>query len=210
MGDYRPKIRRFGPFEVDLEQRLLFRAGDSVPLTPKAFDTLAVLVERQGNVVDKAELLKLVWPDTFVEENNLTQNISALRKAFGDESYIETIPRRGYRLLAEVADVPAAETGQVGREMVARPKFRSVWLWADLAITVAALIAFYSVNKIPSAGRPHFRVDSLVVLPFVNMTANPEDEYFSDGLTEELTNSVARLDGLRVVARTTAFQFKGK
>ena len=66
MGDYRPKIRRFGPFEVDLEQRLLFRAGDSVPLTPKAFDTLAVLVERQGKVVDKAELLKLVWPDTFV------------------------------------------------------------------------------------------------------------------------------------------------
>jgi TolB-like protein/DNA-binding winged helix-turn-helix (wHTH) protein len=210
MGDYRPKIRRFGPFEVDLDQRLLFRAGDSVPLTPKAFETLAVLVERQGKVVDKAELLKLVWPDTFVEENNLTQNISALRKAFGDESYIETIPRRGYRLLAEVANVPAAETGQVGREMVARPKFRSVWLWAAFAITMVALIAFYSVNKIPSAGRPHFRVDSLVVLPFVNMTANPEDEYFSDGLTEELTNSVAHLDGLRVVSRTTAFQFKGK
>ena len=84
MGDNTPKIRRFGPFELDLEQRLLFRAGESVPLTPKAFDTLAVLVERQGKVVDKTELLKLVWPDTFVEENNLTQNISSLRKAFGN------------------------------------------------------------------------------------------------------------------------------
>ncbi len=112
MGDNTPKIRRFGPFELDLEQRLLLRAGESVPLTPKAFDTLAVLVERQGKIVDKVELLKLVWPDTFVEENNLTQNISSLRKAFGNQSYIETIPRRGYRFLAEVADVPVTEPGQ--------------------------------------------------------------------------------------------------
>src|SRR6266852_9994414 len=105
----RPRIYRFGPFEIDLEQRLLFRAGDSIPLTPKAFDTLAVLVARQGKVVDKAELLKLVWPDTFVEENNLTQNISALRKILGAEDYIETIPRRGYRFLMSVQDVIAPE-----------------------------------------------------------------------------------------------------
>src|ERR1039457_3816482 len=84
MGDIRPKLYRFEPFEVDLEQRLLFRPGGSVPLTPKAFDTLAALLERQGKIVNKVELLKLVWPDTFVEENNLTQNISALRKVFGD------------------------------------------------------------------------------------------------------------------------------
>src|SRR5579863_4066344 len=115
MGDNRPKIYKFGPFEVNLEQRLLFRAGDSVPLTPKAFDTLAVLVERQGNLVGKAQLLKLVWPDTFVEENNLTQHISALRKALGDDSYIETIPRRGYRFLAVAPDVPPAETAQAAR-----------------------------------------------------------------------------------------------
>src|SRR5260370_2176465 len=101
-----PGIYRFGLLEIDLDQRVLFRAGDSVPLTPKAFDTLAVLVARPGKVVDKTELLRLVWPDTFVEENNLTQNISTLRKVFGDEDYIETVPRRGYRFLIEVEDVP--------------------------------------------------------------------------------------------------------
>src|SRR6516162_6226381 len=102
MSDLSPKIYTFGPFRIDFDQRLLFRAGDSVPLAPKAFDTLAVLVERQGRVVEKAVLLRLVWPDTFVEENNLTQNISALRKAFGDQGYIETIPRRGYRFMIDV------------------------------------------------------------------------------------------------------------
>src|SRR5713101_2423570 len=114
VDEVRPRIYRFGPFEIDLDQRLLLRAGDSVPLTPKAFDTLAVLIARPGKVVDKAELLKLVWPDTFVEENNLTQNISALRKVFGEGDYIETIPRRGYRFLMEVEDVPAAATARAG------------------------------------------------------------------------------------------------
>jgi TolB-like protein/Tfp pilus assembly protein PilF len=82
-------------------------------------------------------------------------------------------------------------------------------LWVPFAIAAVALIGSYAVYRI-RAERPNERVDSLVVLPFVNLTGNPEDEYFSDGLTEELTNSVAHLDGLRVIARTTAFQFKGK
>ncbi len=94
MEETRPRIYKLGPFEIDLEQRLLLRAGDSVPLTPKAFDTLAVLVARRGKIVDKEELLRLVWPDTFVEENNLTQNISVLRRVLGEGEYIETIPRR--------------------------------------------------------------------------------------------------------------------
>ena len=146
MGDNRPKIYKFGPFEVDLEQRVLFRAGDSVPLTPNAFDTLAVLVERQGKVVNKTELLKLVWPDTFVEENNLTQNISALRRTLGDEGYIETIPRRGYRFLMGVKDITASEAGQVEPQpeptAPSSHRFRSAWLWAVLAIAaVAALTA---------------------------------------------------------------------
>ena len=83
-------------------------------------------------------------------------------------------------------------------------------MWAPFVIIAVAVIVFYAVDQIRGAGRPNYRVDSLVVLPFLNLTANPEDEYFGDGLTEELTNSVAHLDGLRVIARTTAFQFKGK
>ena len=79
-----PKILSFGPFHIDLEQRLLFRGGSALSLTPKAFDTLAILVAQRGKVVDKSELIRLVWPGTFVEENNLNQNISALRKVLGE------------------------------------------------------------------------------------------------------------------------------
>lgn len=99
----------FGPFRVEPEERVLMRAGELVPLTPKAFETLLVLVERRGHVVDKEELLKRVWPDTFVEDSTLAKNIWTLRKVFGAEddepSYIETIPRRGYRFVAPVKEV---------------------------------------------------------------------------------------------------------
>src|SRR5262245_9013408 len=94
---------------MDTCQRLLMRNEEVVPVTPKAFDTLLVLVERSGRVVEKSELMNLLWPDTFVEEGNLTFNISTLRKALGKNSengqYIETIPRRGYRFVASVREV---------------------------------------------------------------------------------------------------------
>ena len=96
----------FGPFRYDWEQRLLFREGETVPLAPKVAETLRVLLERRGTVVEKAELMRAVWPDTTVEEIGLARNISQLRKALGDESeagkYIETLPKRGYRFVGEV------------------------------------------------------------------------------------------------------------
>ncbi len=106
MNEGELNIYRFGPFHIDVEQRVLFRVGVAVSLTHKAFDTLAILVERRGKVVEKSELMRLVWPGTFVEENNLTQNISTLRKVLSDGEYIETIPRRGYRFVGIVEDRP--------------------------------------------------------------------------------------------------------
>ena len=113
----------FGPFHYDAEQRLLFRQGEVVPLVPKAIDTLHVLLERRGRVVEKAELMKLVWPDTTVEDVGLARNISLLRKALDDESgqYIETIPRRGYRFAAE-AQGPGARETTVARGVGCRPR----------------------------------------------------------------------------------------
>src|ERR671924_444782 len=91
----------FGAFRLDPGDKLLFHRDRPVPLTPKAIDTLIVLVERHGHVVTKEELFRTVWPDAFVEENNLTQNISVLRRVLGAEtdgrSLIETVPKRGYR-----------------------------------------------------------------------------------------------------------------
>ena len=100
------KRYRFGPFELDAHDRLLTTQGDVVPLTPKALDTLLILVELGGHVVTKDELIERVWPDSFVEQNNLAQNISALRKALGEGAeglrYIDTVPKRGYRFIAPV------------------------------------------------------------------------------------------------------------
>ena len=104
---------RFGPFRLNAQKRRLWRADELVPLTPKAIKTLLVLVARAGEVVEKDEIMKAVWPDTFVEEATLAQNISTLRKALGDTSempeYIATVPRRGYRFLATVTEVLDAQ-----------------------------------------------------------------------------------------------------
>src|ERR1041385_9192418 len=91
----------FDVFRVDPVERLLFRKDREIPLTPKVFDTLIVLLENSSHVLTKQELMQQVWPDSFVEENNLAQNISILRKALG-EQYIQTVPKRGYRFVGDV------------------------------------------------------------------------------------------------------------
>jgi DNA-binding winged helix-turn-helix (wHTH) protein/TolB-like protein len=102
-------IYEFGPFRLDAKERLLLRAGEPVPLTPKAFDLLLALVERQGHLLAKDELMKRVWPETCVEETNLSYNISFIRKALGDggngQRYIETAPKHGYRFVGQVREV---------------------------------------------------------------------------------------------------------
>src|SRR6266851_1284818 len=99
-------IYEFGPFRLDPAERMLLGEGQVLALTPKGFDLLFVLVRNAGRIVGKDELMREVWPDTFVEENNLTVNISALRKVLGegssDQRYIQTVPRRGYRFAASV------------------------------------------------------------------------------------------------------------
>src|SRR5262245_53313018 len=104
-------LYEFGPFRLDAGERLLLRDGASVPLTPKAFDLLLSLVECHGHLLEKDELMKLVWPDTFVEEANLSSNVSLIRKALGDgengQKFIETVPRRGYRFVAGVRELGA-------------------------------------------------------------------------------------------------------
>jgi pimeloyl-ACP methyl ester carboxylesterase/DNA-binding winged helix-turn-helix (wHTH) protein len=110
----------FDGFRVDAQERILFKDNREVPLTPKVFDTLLVLLERSGHVLNKKELMQQVWPDSFVEENNLAQNISILRKALGEgkegEHYIQTVPKRGYRFLADVTASGGEEETLIIRE----------------------------------------------------------------------------------------------
>ncbi|MGB7922604.1 MAG: winged helix-turn-helix domain-containing protein [Pyrinomonadaceae bacterium] len=106
----------FKNFTLDLEKRLLLRDGEPVPLTPKAFDTLALLVRRSGHVVGKDELLDEIWPDAFVEESTIAQNVFTLRKALGqnhsDNQFIETVPKHGYRFIADVKAIDGATNGK--------------------------------------------------------------------------------------------------
>src|SRR5579864_7476216 len=120
-----PKVLyEFGPFRVDPDKQALLRDDKPVPLTPKAFDTLLTLIRNSREIVSKDELMKAVWPDAFVEENNLSQNIFMLRKALGDVSgdrhYIVTLPGRGYRFAAEVRTVM-----QEGDDVVIKSHLRS-------------------------------------------------------------------------------------
>ena len=106
MGEQTSDFYEFGRFRVKSDERVLLRGEELVPLTPKAFDILLTLLENDGRIVPKDDLMKKVWPNTFVEEGNLTQNVSLLRKALGESAngpqFIETVPRRGYRFVAPV------------------------------------------------------------------------------------------------------------
>jgi DNA-binding winged helix-turn-helix (wHTH) protein/TolB-like protein/Flp pilus assembly protein TadD len=120
MNRQTPHFYEFGPFRLNATERLLLRDGSEVPLTPKVFDTLLVLVENSGHVLEKQELFSTLWPDSFVEETSLTQNISLLRKVLGEEEagrrYIETLPKRGYRFVA-----PVREKYEAGAELALLP-----------------------------------------------------------------------------------------
>lgn len=173
MADHSPRVYEFGDFRLDLGKRLLLhRDGAPVPLAAKAFETLSYLVEHAGTVLGKDELMRAVWPDTAVEENNLNQNISLLRRllgeARGEHRYIATVPSRGYQFVADIRR--AAE---------------------------------------PVAPRESITEASIVVLPFVNVSADPEYDFFADGLADELIVALSKLERVRVVARTSAFSLKG-
>ncbi|MEB2360509.1 MAG: winged helix-turn-helix domain-containing protein [Bryobacteraceae bacterium] len=198
----------FGPFRYDAEQRLLFRAGEIVPLVPKAADTLHVLLERRGRIVEKAELMKLVWPGTNVEDVGLARNISLLRKALEDESeanpYIETIPRRGYRFAA-----PVSTPGLPG----ARPpalRWHAYRRWLILLLCVLGLGGFVHYQfYVPSRYLPDGgRSANLAVAPFECLCPGMDGDGFSQGFNEVLAASLSKLNGVQVVSPGTVRRYQ--
>ncbi|HXE76039.1 MAG TPA: tetratricopeptide repeat protein [Candidatus Xenobia bacterium] len=212
----------FGPFRLLASEGLLLRDNQPVPLPPKAIDTLLVLVRQSGHVVLKDELMQEVWPDTFVEESNLTQNIFLLRKALGEgsegQTYIETIPKRGYRFVAPVRSTGAESVHILVHErtraqlvveedeaaekrlLAARPR-RGRWL-ALAAVLVAAVgfgsWALWNARK-PVAPSIH----SLAVLPFVPIGGTEEDKILGLGLADTLITRLSSLEPI-VVRPTSA------
>jgi DNA-binding winged helix-turn-helix (wHTH) protein/TolB-like protein len=199
----------FGPFRYDVEQRLLFRSGELVPLVPKALETLHVLLERRGSVVEKSELMRLVWPDTNVEDVGLPRNISLLRKALEDESeanpYIETIPRRGYRFAAPVtASQPTAPVSITPPEPLRRSRW---WIGAGCALLVSA-VAYYQFF-VPSRYLPNGnRRASLAVVPFECLCPGMDGDRFSQGFNEVLVADLTQQNGLQILSPSTVRRYQ--
>src|SRR5882762_6179217 len=228
-------LYRFGQFALDSRRRTLSRANSPISLTPKAFDVLLFLAQNSNRLVTKEELLQAVWGDTFVEEGNLTQYISHLRKALGDNSedtrLIVTITRKGYQFtgnvtVTEAADiarkpavhVPAIESYRVDAQPSLKypeeiPKPSRHWQnAAALAASTVILagITYTSWRHFSGMAPPKSQRIMLAVLPFENLTGDPNKEYLADGLTEETISHLGRLnpEQLGVIARTSVMGYK--
>jgi TolB-like protein/DNA-binding winged helix-turn-helix (wHTH) protein/Tfp pilus assembly protein PilF len=222
----------FGAFRLDPAERILLRQGELVALTPKVFDTLVLLVENAGRLVTKDEFMKQVWADAFVEEATLAQTVSQLRKALGNSEIIETVSKKGYRFLGPVklvdAGAPAAsaKTGTVAAPVPARipvkdqnqpqgdtptgprakaPHARWIVAIAVFAVLAAAAVFLYTYDQ---RARERSRIRSLAVLPLQNLSGDPNQEYFADGMTDELITDLAQIHSLRVISHTSVVQFK--
>ena len=223
------ELYEFGPFSLDPRERILWRDGRPLPATPKVFDTLLFMVRNQGRVLTKDELLQEIWPGTFVEEVNLAVNISTLRKLLGenpqDGRYIVTVSGRGYRFVAAVRETGSAaeEVGDGTTESSPgkfeeaplatpplRPNGRKWGIAAAIVLLLLAGIGSYLWRQ-HHARKLTAAIDaSIAVLPFADLSQGKDQEYFSDGLADELTNDLQKIRGLKVIARSSAFQFKGK
>jgi TolB-like protein/DNA-binding winged helix-turn-helix (wHTH) protein/Tfp pilus assembly protein PilF len=215
------KTRRFylfGPFKLDSQERVLTAQDGRIPLTPKALETLLMLVERNGHILEKDEILKHVWPDTFVEEGTLAQNISTLRKALGEGSnghtYIETIPRRGYRFVApvkvETENRATAITPFDDSLPVSGSRFRMV-TWAFFLIALIGASGYLLRGHLRRSAHASTNRATLAVLPFENLSSEADQQYFADGFTEEMIAQLGDLDPakLAIIARVSAKQYKG-
>lgn len=174
------KIYAFDRFRLDPRERRLLHAGQPVALAPKVLDTLIVLVQNAGRLVNKQELHRQLWPDTFVEDVTLARSISDLRTAlaiYSDSKYIETVPKHGYRFVSEVSAIaypsPALDIG---------------------------------VPNVPPSTRRGLMV---AVLPFAPLGEDSSVQIFGDGLAEEIVHALSRINGLMVAACGSSFRFRG-
>jgi len=194
---------RFGDYNLDLEGGFLLRGGEEVALRAKSFEVLTYLVERHGRLVTKTELIEGVWRDAAVTDNSLAQCLVEIRRALDDDAQrlIRTVARRGYIFVAPLT-VPVVEFPRNSSEPAPTlvPAPREALNWEILDATDAAT----------GASDPCGRQSSIAVLPFANMSADKENEYFGDGLAEEIVNVLARIPGMKVVGRTSSFFFRGK
>jgi TolB-like protein/DNA-binding winged helix-turn-helix (wHTH) protein/cytochrome c-type biogenesis protein CcmH/NrfG len=247
-----PLFYEFGDFRIDAaKRRLLRRDGSPVPLTPRVFDTLLYMVEHSGEVIERDRLLDAVWPDAVVEENNITQNISTLRRLLGEapdsHRFIVTVPGRGYRFVAEVramdekmgarSGLQTDEASQIdsqrpsGARLMAtdkatlreppqsssllpqHPRLLLILTLVVLALGFATLFLWRSRTQNPTDARRGpvtlaIAEKSIAVLPFANLSGDPENTYFADGIKDEILARLSKIAALKVISRTSTEKYK--
>jgi TolB-like protein len=179
----------FGDCVLDPDRRELTRRSQVVSISPKAFDLLVHLVQNREHVVSKDDLLKAVWDGRIVSESTLTSHINAVRKAIGDsgeeQRLIRTLARKGFRFVGDVHELQSSDT------VSSKPGF------AESDETRAGTLAL--------PDKP-----SIAVLPFLNLSGDPEQEYFADGVVEDVISALSRIRWLFVIARNSSFTYKGR
>jgi TolB-like protein/DNA-binding winged helix-turn-helix (wHTH) protein/Flp pilus assembly protein TadD len=227
-------LYEFGKFRCDPREHLLLCEGKPVSLSPKSFEVLVVLIQNNGRLLTKDDLMRQVWADSFVEEANLTVNISALRKVLGEapgeQQYIETVPKRGYRFVAEVAVLnrdagrpksaqetpatalshhwaPAVTEQATFRRLLGPLSWKIIGFAVVLLATVVLAIMLWRNHSLANV-TPASPIRSLAVLPLENLSGDAQD-YFADGMTDELITDLAQISALRVISRTSVMPYKG-
>jgi TolB-like protein/DNA-binding winged helix-turn-helix (wHTH) protein/tetratricopeptide (TPR) repeat protein len=232
-----PNVIRFGVFELELQSGRLRKHGLKVKLQEKPFQVLALLLERPGEVVTREELRRQLWPaDTFVDfDHSVNTAVNKLREALGDSAenprFIETLPRHGYRFIAPThaaagaihgsplpaaledrRDVSGSAAVETARGTPARASRRKLWL-AGTGLGVVGLLAVVLfrtgfVRRGPPVAAPIPAIHSLAVLPLENLSGDPEQEYFAEGMTDELITTLGQVSALRVISRTSVMRYK--
>lgn len=216
-------VYEFGPFRLETLSRRLLRDGEPIPLMPKAYETLVILIENHGKIVEKAELMNGLWPDSFVEEANLTVNVSALRRALGespgDHLYIATVPGRGYKFVADVKlgtrdfdgmvmpgsghhedaiAEPAASARRVQSQMRSK---RRIFALLAFVLAIAVAVGSYFVWTWRKTNVDAIR--SVAVLPFSSLGGAGDDAYLGLGIADDLITRLSNIKSV-IVRPTTA------
>jgi adenylate cyclase len=185
---------QFERYTLDIARHSLRAADRKIALRPKNFEVLRYLVENPDRLVTKEELLKAIWPDVVVTEESLTRCVSEVRQAIGDskQTIIVTVPRCGYRFTATVSQITAG-AAMAPQPAPATPE--SPTAGSDAGAR----------SQSPLLDRP-----SVAVLPFANLSGDPQQDYFSDGIADDILTELSRFSELLVIARNSSFQYKGK
>lgn len=208
-----------GEWTVRPHRSRIERGGESVHLAPKAMAVLDCLARASNSVVTRQEIFDSVWPGAAVSDEVLTQRIAEIRKAFGDSAQqskvIETIPKIGFRLIPPVIPLSETEESEKGQAYSRPPGPKHTLKWlvpaaVGLLVIALALGRFLPIGTVDQQSSTIAENPVVAVLPFVNLSGDPGDEYFSDGISEELINLLAKVPGLDAISRTSSFSFKGE